>query len=179
MQINKHSLIVFLALFSCGVMASNCAILATGAASDLAIDDPEQFEYLTRVCRGDSASKRTTNSLDRSSQASTSRSPGSATEKPARPMGKPKNQAISDDNSGKKNIGCEFLFYPASGSKHPIDTEACKGGENLTCKRVGANGAQWAQGGTACAISPDAIHNSELNLKNIKGTLNNMGNLLD
>lgn len=178
MQIHKHVLIALLSLVSYGVMGSDCAILATGAASDLAIDDPERFEHLTRVCRGESATKRTTNSPDRSSPATTLRSPG-ASEKPARPVGKPKNQATSDDSSRKKNIGCDFLFYPVSGSKHPIDTEACKDGENLTCKRIGANGAQWVKGGTACTISPDAVHNSELNLKNANETLNKMKDLYD
>jgi len=174
MQIHKHVLITLMALYSAGVMANECAILATGAASDLAIDDPERFEYLTRVCRGESPTKRTTKPPDRSSPASSLRSRGSVAEQSGRSTGKPQNQATNDDNRGKQNNGCEYLFYPAPGLKHPTETEACKNGENLICKRVGANGAQWVKGGTACAISPDSIHNAELNLKHRNEMLNKM-----
>lgn len=179
MQFHKNALIALLALYSIGAMSNECAILSTGAASDLAIENPERFEYLTRICRGESATKRTTDSSDRYSPASTLRSQGSVAEKSAK-SGKPKSQATSDDKRTKENIGCEFLFHPVSGSRHSIETEACKNGVNMICKRAaGANGAEWVKGGTACANAPDYIQNYELNLKHNKAMLKRMENMYD
>jgi hypothetical protein len=166
MNMKQHMIATLLLLAAKEIFASDCAILATGAASDLAIDDPDRFEHLTRTCRGESSPRNNAPATSRATTPPTAPSQRPPSRQPPPPRG---NRFVSDDDK-QRNLqeGCEFLFHSVPDSRHAVGTEACKDGKNLVCKRVGANAFQWAAGGSACVIDPDLLKTQELNLKNTK-----------
>jgi len=176
--IGQCALGALLSMAAAGVWANDCAILATGAASELAIDDPDRFEYLTRVCRGESPTKKDVTIPSRPSPATVPLLQNRPAGKPPQPTAAPGNHAVSDDKQRNLNEGCAYLFYSVPDSRHAVGTEACKDGRNLVCKRVGAASFQWVEGGSACVNDPDLLSIRELNLKNLKGTLKQL-NIFD
>jgi hypothetical protein len=147
-----------------------CAILATGAASDLAIDDPEKFEYLTRTCRGEGATKKVPHSTS-SSNAIVPTQSGEKGKNSAITGPKKNTQLVNHDPTNKASIGCDFLFYPSDESKHPIGTMACVNGKHYECRRLDTGSPSWSTSGLGCHSDDFDIKTKELNLKNLKEVL--------
>lgn len=128
-----------LALLACPTKASaaaqsDCAVLATAAASDLAVDDPESFERLTQACKS-----------RRSAPAAMLAQPqGKPTPNAARSSQRNAPQRVADTpvQAGEKG-GCPYRFYPVEGYKHPQGTEACIGGRTHICRKTSKGVVDW------------------------------------
>lgn len=160
-------------LFSPAFATNDCAILSTGAASDLALEDPERFEYLTRACGSVSpAAPGTSQGIPRptppSSVAHDSR------EKATNSARTPKRNALKrvgdDPVEHRTEGGCDYLFHPVKNLKHPVGTEACMGGQNRICRKNSKGILGWDEGGSACVTAPDALRVQELNTREIHRT---------
>lgn len=176
---NRASVSGFLlSLLSClsvapATAANDCAILATGAASDLALDDPERFEYLTRACGDGPPSPpgpvRTTPRA--APPAPVVQGRGATPRKAAGTSSPDALRRVDDSPKGHDaDTGCDYLFYPVKNLKHRIGTEACRNNRNLVCRKNAEGVLGWDEGGSACATAPNAIPTMELNTRNIHRT---------
>lgn len=169
---------LLLSLLSCLAVApatavNDCAILATGAANDLAIDDPERFEYLTRACgNGPSLPPGPAESTPRAAPPTpVVQDQGIKSPKAAGTSKRDALRRVDDSpNAVDANTGCDYLFHPVKNLKHRVGTEACKNNRNLVCRKNSQGEISWDEGGSACLTAPNAIPTMELNTRNIHRT---------
>jgi hypothetical protein len=129
---------------------SECAILATGAASDLAIDDPKRFEYLTQSCGNErpapSIAPRATPS------AQVVQKQGKPTQKAGGPSKPNALQSVSDSPAtDDEKEGCTYRVYPVKNLKHPIGMKACLNGKLIICKKNPEGGVHWEDSFASCS----------------------------
>lgn len=175
---NQSTFRILFVVLSClqflpAIATNDCAILSTGAASDLALDDPERFEYLTRACGSvPPAASGTTSGIPRSKPPSTVvQDSGGKSPKSAGPSKQNTLKRVGDTPPPERaEGGCDYLFHPVKNLKHPVGTEACVGGHNRICRKNAKGVLGWDEGGSACATAPDALRVQELNTRDIHRT---------
>ena len=150
------------------VTANECAILATEAGSDLAVDDPPRYEYLTQVCRN----QRRAPSIAPRATPSTpvTQKQGKASPK-AGGSSKPNALQRVDDSpaKGDKKESCPYKVYPVKDLKYPIGTKACLKGKLIVCKKNSKGEVAWdSELSWASCLDALDIETFERNMKEIE-----------
>lgn len=147
------------------VGAHECAVLGTKQASDLAIDEPERFEALSRQCRGDAPLQSRPKSKPKAHSGAAAGGAGMARGGEDRDNRGGTKQV--DSSADSESMGCPFLFYTVPGKVHRPDTETCQNDKNIVCRLDRQTGrSSWQPGGSACLNEPNRLKTYELNLRN-------------
>ncbi|MFY9476180.1 MAG: hypothetical protein WAQ08_00670 [Aquabacterium sp.] len=136
-----------LTLLTCMCIASaatnnECAILATQAGGDLAVDDPARYEQLTQACgQWRPAAPKAPRTAP---VAPVAHQPGKPAQKTGVPPKHSALQRVGDSPAkGDEKEGCAYRFYPVKNLKHPIGTEACINGRTEVCKKNAKGVVVW------------------------------------
>jgi hypothetical protein len=148
-----------------------CAVLSSGAAADLAIDDPEKFQTLSAQCKG---SGRTGTPAASTSSARTN----AVRSEPPQPKQPAPQQTAQIPEPGNYPPNCGYVFFSTAvpNGKHNPGESFCQNGKMVRCEGLKLPSKGWVQSNASCDGEPtdSNVYVKELNSRNLQETLQKM-----